>query len=221
MPAEAVLERPLPSNLDAERSILGAILLDNKALNAAIEPLNPEDFFIPQHRNIFTRMIALGESQQAIDLVTLTEELHRRSELDASGGAPYLASLADGMPRVSNVEHYARIVKEKAILRNLIRTTHDIQQRAFEGEDGADAILDGAESQIFAIAEDRIRAGLIPVKDIVRDNFERLEKIFKEGKSVTGVPTGYTELDKLTSGLQPSELLILAARPSQGKTALA
>src|SRR5262245_14545367 len=221
MPADATLERPLPQNLDAERSILGAILLDNHALNAAIESLKPEDFFLEQHRRVFNQMIALGESQQAIDLVTLTESLHRTGELEASGGAPYLASLADGMPRVSNIEHYAHIVKEKAILRNLIRTTHDIQQRAFEGEDGADAILDGAESQIFAIAEDRIRAGLIPVKDIVRDNFERLEKIFKEGKSVTGVSTGYTELDKLTSGLQPSELLILAARPSQGKTALA
>src|SRR5499427_2552407 len=221
MPADSTLERPLPSNLDAERSILGAILLDNNALNAAIESLKPEDFFIPQHRNIFTRMIALGESQQAIDLVTLTEELHRKGELESSGGAPYLASLVDGMPRVTNVEHYARIVKEKALLRNLIHATHNIQQRAFEGEDGADMILDSAESSIFAIAEDRIKAGLIPVKDIVRDNFERLEKIFREGKSITGVSTGYTELDKLLSGLQNSELLILAARPSQGKTALA
>jgi len=221
MSSESALERALPNNLDAERSILGAILLDNHALNAAIESLKPDDFFIPQHRNIFTRMIALGEAQQAIDLVTLTEELHRRSELDASGGAPYLASLVDGMPRVSNIEHYARIVKEKAMLRNLIHATHNIQQRAFEGEDGADAILDNAESSIFAIAEDRIKAGLISVKDIVRDNFERLEKIFREGKSVTGVSTGYTELDKLLSGLQPSELIILAARPSQGKTALA
>jgi len=166
-------------------------------------------------------MIALGEVQQAIDLVTLTEELNRKGDLEASGGAPYLASLADGMPKVSNIEHYARIVKEKAILRNLIHTTHNIQQRAFEGEDGADAILDNAESSIFALAEDRVRAGLLPIKDIVRDNFERLERIFREGKSITGIPTGYTELDKLTSGLQPSELLILAARPSQGKTALA
>ena len=221
MPSQATLEKPLPNNLEAERSVLGAIILDNHALNAAIETLRPEDFFLDQHRRVFTHMMVLGENQQAIDLVTLTDELHRKGELEASGGAPYLASLADGMPRVSNIEHYARIVKEKAVLRNLIHTTHDIQQRAFEGEDDADAILDGAESQIFALAEDRVRAGLIPVKDIVRDNFERLEKIFKEGKSVTGIPTGYAELDKLTSGLQPSEVLILAARPSQGKTALA
>jgi replicative DNA helicase len=221
MPVDTTLEKPLPNNLDAERSVLGAILLDNNALNTAIESLRAEDFFLDQHRRVFTQMIALGEAQQAIDLITLTEELHRRGDLEASGGAPYLASLADGMPKVSNVEHYARIVKEKAMLRNLIHTTHNIQQRAFEGEDGADMILDNAESSIFLLAEDRVKAGLIPVKDIVRDNFERLERIFKEGKSITGIPTGYVELDKLTSGLQPSELLILAARPSQGKTALA
>ncbi len=219
--AQTTLEKPLPNNLDAERSVLGAILLDNNALNTAIETLRPDDFFLDQHRRVFTQMIALAEVQQAIDLITLTEELHRRGDLEAAGGAPYLASLADGMPKVSNVEHYARIVKEKAMLRNLIHTTHNIQQRAFEGEDGADMILDNAESKIFELAEDRVKAGLISVKEIVRDNFERLEKIFKEGKSITGIPTGYVELDKLTSGFQPSELLILAARPSQGKTALA
>jgi replicative DNA helicase len=221
MPADSTLERPMPSNLDAERCILGAILLDNNALNTAIEALKPDDFFIPQHRSIFNQMMALGEAQHAIDLVTLTEELHRRGELESSGGAPYLASLVDGVPRVSNVEHYARIVKEKAMLRNLIHTTHNIQQHAFDGEDGADTILDNAESSIFALAEDRVKAGLLPIKDIVRDNFERLEKIFREGKSVTGISTGYGELDKLLSGLQPSELIILAGRPSQGKTALA
>src|SRR5216683_3004574 len=221
MPAEATLERPLPQNLEAERSILGAILLDNHALNAAIENLKPEDFFLEQHRRVFNQMIALGENQQAIDLVTLTESLHRVGELESSGGAPYLAALADGMPRVSNVEHYARIVKEKALLRNLIHATHNIQQRAFEGEDGADAILDNAESSIFALAEDRVKAGLIPIKAIVRENWERLDKIASEGKSVTGVSTGYGYLDRLTSGFQSSELIILAARPSQGKTALA
>ena len=221
MPVDTQLERPLPSNLDAERSILGAVLLDNNALNVAIESLKAEDFFLPQHRQVFTQMISLADAQQAIDLVTLTEELHRRGELEASGGAPYLASLVDGVPRVSNVEHYARIVKEKAILRNLIHATHSIQQRALEGEEGADAILDNAESSIFALAEDRVKAGLLPIKDIVRDNFDRLEKIFREGKSITGISTGYGELDKLLSGLQPSELIILAARPSQGKTALA
>jgi replicative DNA helicase len=221
MPVETTLERPLPSNLEAERSILGAIILDNNALNTAIEGLKAEDFFLPQHRHVFQQMIALGEAQHAIDLVTLTEELHRHGELEAAGGAPYLASLVDGVARVSNVEHYARIVKEKAMLRNLIHATDKIKQSAFEGEDGADAILDGAESSIFALAEDRVKAGLIPIKDIVHESFDRLEKIFREGKSITGISTGYGELDKLLSGLQTSELIILAARPSQGKTALA
>jgi replicative DNA helicase len=221
MAVEATLEKPLPNNLDAERSVLGAILLDNNALNTAVEHLRPEDFFLDQHRRVYTQMIALGEVQQAIDLITLTEELHRRGDLEASGGAPYLASLADGMPKVSNVEHYARIVKEKALLRNLIHATHNIQQTAFDGEDGADTILDNAESSIFALADDRVKAGLIPMKEVVKESFERLEKIFREGKSITGIPTGYSELDKLLSGLQPSELIILAARPSQGKTALA
>jgi replicative DNA helicase len=221
MPVDTTLEKPLPNNLDAERSVLGAILLDNNALNAAIENLKPEDFFLDQHRRVFNQMIALGEAQQAIDLITLTDELHRRGDLEASGGAPYLASLADGMPKVSNIEHYARIVKEKALLRNLIHASHSIQQRAFEGEDGADAILDNAESSILALAEDRIRAGLIPIKEIVNSSRERLERIFREGKSITGIATGYADLDKLTSGFQNSELLILAARPSQGKTALA
>jgi replicative DNA helicase len=221
MPVDSTLERPLPNNLDAERSILGAILLDNNALNTAIEALKAEDFFLPQHRHVFQQMITLGEAQHAIDLVTLTEELHRVGELEAAGGAPYLASLVDGVARVSNVEHYARIVKEKAVLRNLIHATHNIQQRAFEAEEGADAILDNAESSIFALAEDRVKSGLVPIKDIVHEGFDRLEKIFREGKSITGISTGYGELDKLLSGLQPSELVILAGRPSQGKTALA
>ena len=121
MATETVLERPLPHNLDAERSVLGAILLDNHTLNTAVEKLKPEDFFLEQHRRVFQQMMALGELQQAIDLVTLTDQLHRRGELEAAGGAAYLAQLVDGVPRVTNVEHYARIVKEKALLRNLIQ----------------------------------------------------------------------------------------------------
>src|SRR2546427_1488557 len=221
MATQPVLERPLPQNLDAERSVLGAILVDNHAINAAIEKLRPEDFFHDHHRRIFQQMMALHESQQAIDLVTLSEELHRHGELEASGGASYLAQLLDGVPHISNIEHYARIVKEKAILRNLIHTTHKIQQRALDAEEDADTILDGAESSIFELAEDRARTGLIGIKDLVRDSFERLEKIFTEGKRVTGISTGYAQLDNFTSGLQPSELIILAARPSMGKTSLA
>jgi replicative DNA helicase len=221
MPTDTTLERPLPQNLEAERSILGAVLLDNHALNAAVEKLRTDDFFLPQHRRIFERMVQLGEKQQAIDTVTLMEDLTRRGELEAAGGMAYLSTLADGLPRVTNVEHYARIVKEKSVLRSLIYSASAIQEQALEAADDADVILDRAESKILQLAEDRVRAGLIGVKDLVKENFERLEKIFSEGRRITGLATGYPGLDNETAGLQPSELIILAARPSMGKTALA
>jgi len=219
--SDTALERPLPHNLEAERSILGAILLDNHALNTAVERLRSEDFFLPQHRQIFERMVELGEKQQAIDTITLMEDLSRRGGLEAAGGVAYLSQLADGLPRVTNVEHYARIVKEKAVLRNLIHSTAAIQEQALAAGDAADVILDRAESAIFQLAEDRVKAGLIGVKELVKEGYERLEKIFSEGRRITGLATGYTELDNQTAGLQPSELVILAARPSMGKTALA
>ena len=221
MATDATLEKPLPHNLEAERSILGAVLLDNHALNAAVERLRTDDFFLPQHRRIFERMVQLAEKQHAIDTVTLMEDLAKRGELEAAGGVPYLSQLADGLPRVSNVDHYARIVKEKAVLRNLAHSAAAIQEQALAGGDDADVILDRAESQIFQLAEDRVKAGLIGVKDLVKDGFERLEKIFSEGRRITGLATGYHGLDNETAGLQPSELVILAARPSMGKTALA
>jgi replicative DNA helicase len=219
--ADTSIERPLPHNLEAERSILGAVLLDNHSLNAAVEKLRSEDFFLPQHRQIFQRMIQLAEHHQAIDVVTLMDDLARRGELDSAGGVAYLSQLADGLPRATNVEHYARIVKEKSVLRNLAFSAAAIQEQALAAGDDADVILDRAESTIFQIAEDRVRAGLIGVKELVRDNFERLERIFSEGRRITGLATGYPGLDNETAGLQPSELVILAARPSMGKTALA
>jgi len=221
MPGDTTLERPLPHNLEAERSILGAIILDNHALNAAIEKIRSEDFFLSQHRQIFERMIQLGEKQQAIDVVTLMEDLTRRGELEAAGGVAYLSQLADGLPRVTSVEHYARIVKEKSALRSLIFSASAIQEQALAAGDDADVILDRAESAIFQLAEDRVKVGLIGVKELVRENYERLEKIFSEGRRITGLATGYPGLDNETAGFQPSELIILAARPSMGKTALA
>jgi replicative DNA helicase len=220
-PIDVGIERPLPHNIEAERSILGAVLLDNHALNAAVERLRTEDFFLSQHRHIFDCMIQLGEKRHAIDTVTLMEDLSRSGRLEPAGGVGYLSQLADGLPRVTNVEHYARIVKEKAVLRSLIHSAAVIQEQALAGGDEADVILDRAESAIFQIAEDRVRAGLIGIKDLVKDGFERLEKIFSEGRRITGLATGYAGLDNETAGLQPSELIILAARPSMGKTALA
>lgn len=221
MATDTTLERPLPHNLEAERSILGAVILDNHSLNAAVEKLRPDDFFLPQHRLIFNQMVQLAEKQQAIDTITLMEDLTRRNELEAAGGIAYLSQLTDGLPRLTNVDHYARIVKEKAVLRSLIYSASAIQEQALAAGDDADVILDRAESAIFQLAEDRVRAGLIGVKELVRENFERLEKIFSEGRRITGLATGYTDLDNQTAGLQPSELIVLAARPSMGKTALA
>jgi replicative DNA helicase len=221
MATEVSIERPLPQNLEAERCILGAVLIDNHALNAAVQTLRSDDFFLSQHRHIFEQMVQLGEKRQAIDTITLMEDLSRSGKLESAGGVAYLSQLADGMPRVNNVEHYARIVKEKAVLRSLIYSAAAIQEQALAAGDDADIILDRAENAIFQLAEDRVRVGLIGIKDLVKDGFERLEKIFSEGRRITGLATGYPGLDNETAGLQPSELVILAARPSMGKTALA
>ncbi|MCL4524100.1 MAG: replicative DNA helicase, partial [Acidobacteria bacterium] len=173
MATQETLERPLPHNLDAERSILGAILLDSHALDLASEKLRPEEFFLDQHRRIFERMLQLQERREAIDTLTVMDELNRHGELESVGGAAYLGHLVDGVPRISHVEHYARIVREKALLRNLVHTAHSIQQKALEAEEGADDLLDNAESQIFQLAEERIRVGFVGVKDVVKESFER------------------------------------------------
>jgi replicative DNA helicase len=221
MATEPSIERPLPHNLEAERSILGAIFLDNHSLNAAVEKLKPEDFFFEPHRRIFHCMSSIGAEQRPIDLVTLTEGMARLGDLEAAGGPAYLAALPDGVPRVTNVDHYARIVKEKAVLRSLIHAAHAIQQRALDAEGEADAILDQAESDIFQIAEERIHQGFVGIKEIATQGHSRIERILSEGRRITGLSTGYARLDDETAGLQDSELVILAARPSMGKTALA
>ena len=221
MPTDLILEKSLPHNLDAERCVLGAVLLDNAALNAAIELLKPEDFFLDTHRRIFDRMLRLSEGSRAIDLVTVTEELGRSGELEASGGPAYLSSLIDGVPRVSNIEHYARIVKEKAILRGLIHASNNIILEAMDGEGGAEEILDRAEATIFKIAEDRIKAGLLGIKEIVKSSFQTIDRLYERGQRITGLSTGYKDLDDLTSGLQRGDLVVVAGRPSMGKTAFA
>jgi replicative DNA helicase len=215
------IERPLPQNPEAERSVLGAILLDNHMLDVALDKLKPEDFFQDNHRRIFAQMIQLSEERQAIDLITLANRLQRTNELESVGGAAYISQLVDGVPRITNVDHYARIVKEKSVLRSVIHASHNIQQQAMEGDEDADAILDHAESSLFEIAENRVRAGLIGMGEVVHDSFERISQLFDSGQRITGVSTGYTQLDDLTSGLQPSDMIVLAARPSVGKTAFA
>jgi replicative DNA helicase len=210
--------RTLPHNLEAEKSVLGAILIHNDAFNSAAEVIDSRDFFRDAHRRIFDRMVALSERGGAIDFVTLKEELSRVGELDEVGGPAYIASLADGVPRSANVEYYAKIVKEKSTLRSLIHSANKILTEAYEAEEEPDLLLDEAERAIFAIAEDRIRQGFVPLRDLVQSSFATIEKLQQHKGLVTGVPTGFVDLDEMTSGLQPSDLVLVAARPSMGKT---
>ncbi|MCU0255327.1 MAG: replicative DNA helicase, partial [Vicinamibacterales bacterium] len=211
-------ERTLPHNLDAERSVLGAILIRNDAINAATILVDSDDFFRAAHRLIFDKMVALSERGQAIDFITLVEELGRAGQLAEVGGPAYIAALTDGVPRATNVEHYARIIKEKSTRRQLIVSANRILAEAYTGEDDAEVLLDAAERQIFEIADDSIRSGFVPLSELVRGSFATIEALQSQKGLVTGVPTGFTEIDEMTSGLQPSDLVIVAARPSMGKT---
>ena len=200
--------------------MLGAILIDNESFNIAASVIDARAFFRDAHRRIFDRMVALAERSQPIDLVTLREELERSGEVEEVGGPAYIASLVDGVPRATNVEYYAKIVKEKATLRSLIFSANKILSNAYEADQEADLILDEAESAIFAVAEDRIKSGFVAMRDLVKDSFPKIEQLFEHKSFITGVATGFTEIDKMTRGFQPGDLIIVAARPSMGKTSL-
>jgi replicative DNA helicase len=213
-------DRALPHNAEAERTVLGAILVDNGAFNSAAEILTRDDFHREAHRRVFDAMAALAEKSQPIDLVTLKDELLRAQALEAVGGAAYLASLVDGVPRISNVEHWSRLIKEKAVLRNLIHASNRIVQSCYEAEDEAAVILDQAEKAIFDIAERRIRQGFVGIREIVKESFRTIDQLAQSKELVTGLPTGFVDLDEKTSGLQKGDLIIVAARPAMGKTSL-
>jgi len=212
-------EKALPHNLDAERSVLGAVLVDNGTLHTALQRLKPDDFHHHAHRRIFAAMIQLSERAAAIDLVTLREMLERSGDLEASGGTAALAALVDGVPRATNVDHYATIVKDKAVLRELIDASNRVIESCFAAQEDADELLDEAEKSIFSIAQDQYRGGFAAMPDIAGEAVTRLQGMTGDNP-VTGVSTGFQELDSKTSGLQGSELILIAARPSMGKTAL-
>jgi len=214
-------DKGLPSNVEAERSILGAILLDNAVCNQAIELLRRDDFFLDSHRRIFDKMVVLTERLMPIDLITLSDELRRAGEFEQIGGATYIASLIDGVPRTDTIEPYAKLVKQKSMLRRLISASQQIVSLAFEEEDDADVIIDKAEQLIFQIAEDRVRQGFQYIGDVAHRRLEQIEQMAGRPEMITGVPTGFTDFDRMTSGLQRQELIVIAARPSMGKTALA
>ena len=216
------LDRGLPASPDAEKAILGAIILENDLANEALSELRAEHFYLDAHRRIFQRINDLSDNGRPIDTLTLAEELGRNKELEAIGGVAYLSSLTDGVPRRASIEHYIRIVRDKALLRNLIHAANGVVSQAIEAADPAAEILDSAEAAIFQISDERGGQQLMTVAEIARESFGGdIEKLYSRGKKITGLETFYSDLDELTSGLQPSDLIIIAARPSMGKTAFA
>ena len=211
----------LPANVEAERSILGAILLDNLAYNEAAEHLKAEDFSLDSHRRVFTRMVDLAESSRPIDMITLIEELDRRKELEAIGDVGYISGLVDGVPDRPSIEHYIKIVRDKALLRGLIHAANAAIARASDQSDPAEEILNDAEAAIFQLSEKRIGRGFMGIQEIVKESFGSVDALLQRGQRITGLATHYTDLDEMTSGFQRSDLIIIAARPSMGKTAFA
>ena len=215
-------ERGLPASLDAERTILGAILLDNHAYNEAAERISADDFAHGAHQRIFARMAELIDNGRQVDLVTLSEELARRKEIESIGGVAYLSSLTEGLPRNLAIDEYVTIVRNKALLRQIILIGSDAITRAADQADDALDVLNATEGALLQVADRSIAQGFSSIPDIVSGSFGTIDKLFAEGsREITGLATHFDEFDKMTSGLQPSELVIIAARPSMGKTALA
>ena len=211
----------LPANIDAEKTILGAILLDNAAHSEAAEKIDAEDFSLDSHRRIFLRMSELMNSQRAVDIVTLANELARYKEIEAVGGVAYLASLTEGLPLRPVIDEYIHIVKDKSLLRRLMAICSAAIARAADQSETALEVLGAAETQLLEAGEKGITHGLEPLDQIVANSFGNIDNLYKESREVTGLRTWYDDLDHLTSGLQKGELIIIAARPSMGKTALA
>ena len=218
---DAILEKPLPSSPETEKAILGAIILDNTLVAQAIEMLKPADFYVPSHRRIFSAMIALFERGSEINPILIAEELRRDNSLDASGGVLFLTNLTYGLPHVTSIAQYAKVVRGKSLLRQLVKVANKITAEALEEEDEPQNILDHAEHAIFALADERIRQGFEHIKHPAERVLEKAEAVEHRDLVVTGVPTGFRGLDALTSGLQKQDLVVIAARPSMGKTSLA
>jgi replicative DNA helicase len=217
---DQLLERPLPNSSESERAILGSIVLDNGLISQAIEQLRPEDFYVPSHRRIFIIMMSLFERGSEINPILIGEELRRDGSLESVGGISFITNLTYGLPHFANIGHYSKIVRDKSLLRQLIKATNKITSEALEEEEDAQIILDHAEQAIFALADERTRQGFSHVKPIADQLLEKVQEMAGRSAMLTGLTTGFQELDQMTSGLQPSELIVVAARPSMGKTAL-
>lgn len=218
-PGRQEIDRLPPQNIEAEQSVLGAVLLENEAIAAVIENLKPDDFYKEAHRKIFISMLDLYEKNEPIDLITLTEQLNRKEELESVGGASYLSLLAGMVPTSANSRYHSRIVKDKAILRNLINTATDIVAHSYESEQDVHELLDRAESKIFNISEKMVGQSYVHIKHVVKDTIELVDKLFDRKEHITGLPTGFTDLDEATTGFHPGDLVVIGARPGMGKTA--
>ena len=213
-----MLDKVPTHNIDSEQSVLGALLLENKAISKVVRFLNPEDFYLESHRVIYNAILELEENSQAADLVTVTDKLRRKGELEKVGGATYVATLTNISPTSANVEYYARIVEEKALLRNLINLSIRIAGMGYEGNEDAERLMEEAEKMLLELGSRRTSTAFTQIKDILLETFKHFEFLQKHKGEITGVPTGFKELDNICQGLQPGDLVIVAGRPSMGKT---
>jgi replicative DNA helicase len=218
---EPLFDRIPPQNIEAEQAVLGAILLDSDALLTVTERIGPEDFYRQSHRYIFESMLELAEKQEPIDLVSLTANLQDKKKLEDIGGVSYLTELANAVPTAANVQFYAKIVEEKSLLRRLIRTATQIVASGYSSEEDVSSLLNEAEQRILDISKRKRDNGFVSIKEVLMEVFERVEHLYHHKGGTTGISSGYPDLDKITSGFQRSDLIIVAARPSVGKTAFA
>ncbi|MCS1352667.1 replicative DNA helicase [Mechercharimyces sp. CAU 1602] len=219
--SDVFADRLPPHNVEAEQAVIGSILIEADVLAQVMEKLRAEDFYRQAHQRIFEVIVYLTERAEPVDLVTLTEELQNRKQLEEVGGVSYLTDIANTVPTAANVDHYARIVEEKSILRRLIRTATQIAASGYAADQETATIIDEAEKQILEISQTRSTKSFIPIRDILMETFDQIESLHENQGKLTGVPSGYTDLDRMTSGFQKSDFIILAARPSMGKTAFA
>ena len=214
-------ERVPPQNIEAEQSVLGAMLIDKEAIAKATEILSAEDFYREAHRVIFSAMLEIYNKNEAVDMITVTDILRRDNKLEDVGGIAYITSLANVVLTAANVKYHAEIVAEKSVLRQLVKVSTEIAAMGYEANDEVGVLLDTAESRILEISNRKKRADFTPISAVLMDSVQNIEKLLNNKGGLTGIPTGFNDLDKLTSGLHPSDFIILAARPSMGKTALA
>lgn len=216
---DSTLDKLPPQNIEAEQSVLGAILLDNSALTTSLELLSYDDFYKDSHRRIFMAMIELFEKNEPIDIITLTDHLRKKSDLEVVGGTAYLTALVSFVPTSANIRYHCKIVREKAIMRGLLRSVTDIASNVYDGELDAEELMDFAERTVFDLSEKRIKASFVTLKEVIKDSFQMIEHLYDRKETITGVPSGFKELDELTTGFQKSDLIIVGGRPSMGKTA--